>query len=177
LIEDLRTLRRKIESGEARPLSLKERIQGALGRLADVKPSEYAWLAGGVLALAFAFYLLTARVGVGSLIPLGIIGLFGYRHIRHQPRRVIEGFVRKVARLPEVRFIACQDRRITVGIDRDAGQLYGRINQQLSACNRKLFFGEPLSVVIRSDLTEEETRQWLAAPGVHHVRENAAEGD
>ena len=166
-----------MESGDARPLSLKERLQGAFGRLRDVKPSEYAWLAGGVLAVAFAFYLLTARVGAGSLIPLLIIGLFVYRHIRHQPRRLIEGFVRKVARLPEVRFIACQDRRITVSIDRDAGQLYGRINQQLSVCNRKLFFGEHMSVVIRSDLTEEETRQWLAAPDVHYVRANAAQGD
>jgi hypothetical protein len=134
-------------------------------------------LAGGVLALALAFYLLTARVGVGALIPLAIIGLFVYRHIRHQPRRVIDEFVRKVARLPEVRFIACQDRRITVGVDRDAGQLYGRINKQLSICNRKLFFGEPMTAVVRSDLTEEETRQWLAAPGVHYVRENAGKGD
>jgi hypothetical protein len=40
-----------------------------------------------------------------------------------------------------------------------------------------LFFGEPTTVVIRSDLTEEETRQWLAAPGVHYVRENAGEED
>jgi hypothetical protein len=87
----------------------------------------------------------------------------------------MEGFVRKVARLPEVRFIACQDRRITVGVDHAAGQLYARINKQLSACNRKLFFGQPLSVVIRSDLTAEETRQWLATPDVHYVRENEPE--
>src|SRR6266487_3606555 len=46
LIEDLRTLRRKMESGGALPLSLKERIQGAFRRLGDVKPSEYAWWAG-----------------------------------------------------------------------------------------------------------------------------------
>ena len=76
-----------------------------------------------------------------------------------------------------MRFIASKDQCITVSIDRDAGQLYGRINNQLSVCNRKLFFGEHMSVVIRSDLTAEETRQWLAAPGVHYVRANAAEGD
>ena len=90
-------------------------------------------------------------------------------------RRVFEGFVRKVARVPEVRFIVCRDRQITVSVDRAAGQLYARINNQLSACNRKLFFGEPMSVVIRSDLTPEETRQWLSAPGVHYVRENAGQ--
>jgi hypothetical protein len=87
----------------------------------------------------------------------------------------MDGFVRKVSRLPEVRFIACQDRRITVGVDQAAGQLYGRINKHLSACNRKLFFGDPMTVVIRSDLTAEEMRQWLAAPGVQFVRDNATQ--
>lgn len=179
LMEDLRTLRRKMESGQALPVSFKERIQGAFerlgGRLGDMKPSGYAWLAVSVLTLAFALYLLTAQVSAGFLITLVFIGLLVYRHIRHQSRRLMEGFVRKVRRLPEVRFIVCQDRRITVGVDRAAGQLYERINQHLSACNRKLFFGEPMSVVIRSDLTAEETRQWLAAPGVHYFRGDAAE--
>jgi hypothetical protein len=173
LLEDLRSLRRKMESGLALPLSFQERLRGALGRLAEAKPSAYAGLAGSAVALGFAFYLLTLRVGVGSLIPLGIAGLLVYRHIRHQPRRMVEEFVQKVARLPEVTFIACQDRRITVGIDRAAGQLYGRINKQLSNCNRNLFFGEPLSLVIRSDLTSEETRQWLGSPGVQYVRDES----
>ena len=177
LMEDLRTLRRKIESGQARPPSLKERLSDVLGRFMILKPSEYAWLAGGAFALAFVFYLLMTRVGVGLPIPLAVLCLLIYRRLRHQPQRLIDAFVRKVARLPEVRFIACQDRRITVGVDRDAGQLYGRINKQLSACNRKLFFGDPMSVVIRSDPTEAETRQCLAAPGVHYVRANAAEED
>jgi hypothetical protein len=179
LIEDLRTLRRKMESGQALPLSFMERIRSAFDRLGDrlgeVKPSGYAWLAVGALALVFAFYLLMLRVGVGALIPLAVAGLLVYRHLRHQPRRLLESFVRKVARLPEVRFIACEDRRITVGVDRAAGQLYGRINKHLSACNRKLFFGEPWTMVIRSDLTTEETHQWLATPGVHYVREAGTE--
>jgi serine/threonine protein kinase len=176
LMEDLRTLRRKIESGQARPPSFKERMSDTLGRFMHLKPSEYAWLAGGVVALAFVIYLIVQR-GADSLIALAIVSVFAYRFIRHQPRRVFEGFVRKVARVPEVRFIVCQDRQITVSVDRAAGQLYARINDQLSACNRKLFFGEPMSVVIRSDLTPEETRQWLSAPGVHYVRENAGQGN
>jgi hypothetical protein len=179
LIEDLRTLRRKMESGQALPLSFRERLRDAFDRLSyrlrDAKPSGYAWLAGTALALAFALYLLTLQIGVGSLIPLAIAGLLVYRHIRHQPRRLMEGFVRRVRRLPEVRFVACQDRRITVGVDRASGQLYERINKHLSACNRKLFFGEPMTVAIRSDLTVEETRQWLATPGVHYVREEKSQ--
>lgn len=179
LLEDLRMLRRKMESSQPQPLSFKERVQDVIGnlggRLGEIQPSGYAWLAGSTLVLAFAFYLLTANVGLGALIPLVIVGLLIYRHVRHQPRRLIDSFVAKTSRLPEVRFIVCQGRHITVGVDRAPGQLYGRIHKQLSACNRKLFFGEPLSVVVRSDLTAEESRQWLAAPGVNYVRGNSDE--
>lgn len=177
LIEDLRTLRRKMESGQASPLPLKEHARESFERLANLKRSEYVWLAGGFLVLALGLYLLTAHIGGNSFIALAIASLFIYRYIRHQPRRLCEQFVRNVARVPEVRFIACQDRRITVSVDRAAGHLYARINDQLNACNRKLFFGEPMSAVIRSDFTAEETRQWLSAPGVHYVRENTEWGN
>lgn len=175
LMEDLRTLRRKIETGQVRPPSLKERIFEALGRFTKLKPWEYAWLASAVVVLAFVLYLLMTRTGSAYPIPLAVICLLLYRRIRHQPQRLAETFARKVALLPEVRIIVCHDRRIMVNVDRAAGQLYARINRQLSACNRKLFFGEPMSVVVRSDLTAEETRQWLSAPGVQYVRESAAQ--
>jgi hypothetical protein len=166
-------LRRNLESGQTSRLSLKEHASQALSRFMSLKPSEYAWLLGGALALAFIGYLLMSQSGTVFPIPVLAMCLLLYRRIRNQPQRMVETFVRKVSRLPEVHFIACQDRRITVGVDRATGQLYTRINDQLNACNRRLFFGEPMTLVIRSDLTPEETRQWLAAPGVKYVRDNA----
>ena len=68
--------------------------------------------------------------------------------------------------------IAVQDHRVTVVVDRAVGQLYGRINSQLGACNRKLFFGEPLSVSIRHDMTTSETHTLLTSTGVHYVRDD-----
>ncbi len=171
LMEELRTLRRKIESGQARPPSFKERVSHSLARFMNLKPSEYLWLVGGALALVVGLYLMTGHGGMDSLISLAVIGLLLYRRFRHQRQRLVDTFVRKVSPLPEVRIIACQDRRIMVCVDRAAGQLYARINRELSNCNRKLFFGEPMSVVIRSDLSAEESRQWLSAPGVQYVRE------
>jgi hypothetical protein len=114
---------------------------------------------------------LMTHTGASFPIPLLVACIFVYRRIRHQPERMVEAFVRKVAPLPEVRFIVCQNRRIVVSVDRTVGQLYSRINKELSTCNRKLFFGEPMNVVVRSDLTAAETRQWLTSPGVQYVRE------
>ena len=105
---------------------------------------------------------------------MAIISLLIYRRIRNQPRRMLDLFVRKVARIPEVRFLVCVDRKVTVGVDRAVGQLYGRINNQLNYCNGKLFFGQPFSVAIRHDLSADETRQMLEGPGVQYVRDDAA---
>jgi len=177
LIEDLRVLRRETESGLVRRFSLKERVGDTFDRLTHLRPSEYVWLAGGILAVAGFIYLLVANVGLlFPLIPFAFIGLLIYRDIRNKPRKMLDLFARKVAKIPEVRFIVCEDRKITVCVDRAVGQLYGRINNQLNYCNRKLFFGQPLSVVIRHDLSADETRQMLTGVGVRYVRDDAVQG-
>jgi tRNA A-37 threonylcarbamoyl transferase component Bud32 len=170
LAQELRQLRRHTESGRARPPSLQERVSDAVTRLRQLKPSQYAWLVGALGATAAGVYLLASNVSLGSLVFPAIVGLLAYRHFRHHSQRMLELFVRKVARVPEVRVIACQDRRITVVVDRAVSQLYGRIHTQLNECNRKLFYGQPLSVAIRHDLTDAELRQLLSGPGVHYVR-------
>lgn len=173
LLEDLRVLRRETESGLARTVSVKESIGETLDRLRQFKASEYAWLAGGILAVAGVIYLLSANVGLlYPLLPFAFIGLLIYRNIRNQPRKMLELFVRKVSKAPEVRFIVCEDGRITVCVDRAGGQLYGRINAQLNHCNRKLFFGQPMSAVIRHDLSADDTRQLLTGAGVQYVRDD-----
>jgi len=174
LIEDLRVLRRETESGMARLISVRERIGDAFERLTHLKPSEYAWLGAGILAVGCVIYLLFVNVGMlFQLVLFAFIGLLIYRHIRNQPRKVLDLFVRKVAKIPEVRFIFFEEGKITVGVDQAGGQLYGRINNHLSYCNRKLFFGNPMSVVIRHDLSSEEIRQMLAGAGVQYVRDDA----
>jgi serine/threonine protein kinase len=176
LVQDLRQLRRHTESGRARPPSVQERLMDAVTRVKRLKPSQVVWFVGAMGATAVGVYLLVANVSVGSLVLPAIVALLVYRHLRHQPQRMLERFVRKVARIPEVRVIACQDGRISVVVDRNISQLYGRIHHQLNDCNRKLFYGQPMSVSIRHELTEAELRQLLSGPGVQYVREEKARG-
>ncbi len=124
--------------------------------------------------MAGIVYLWSANGGLlFPLLPLAVTGLLIYRKIRNETRKMLELFVRKVAKIPEVRLIVFENGKITVGVDRAVGQLYGRINGQLNHCNRKLFFGPPMSVVIRENLSTDETRQLLAGTGVQYVRDAA----
>ncbi len=174
LVQELRALRRDTESGKASTFSLRRRIVEALTQLPQLAPRQYGWAAGALIVLGVILYLILTNVSLGSLIGLTIVALLVYRHVRNRPQRILEQFVRKVRNVPEVRLITVQDRKITVVVDRPVGQLYGRINAQLSTCNRKLFFGDPLSVVIRHELTVSETHTFLTSTGVQYVRDDVA---
>lgn len=173
LSQELRQLRRDTESGRARSVPLPQRFLGIARRIAALEPAQYGWLAAGLVVTAIVVYLLIVNLSVGTLVFLVIFSLLAYRRVRHQPQRVLEAFVRKVARIPEVRVIVCQEGRITVVVDRAVHQLYGRIHNRLNDSNRKLFFGRGMSVTIRHDLSPDETRQLLNGPGVHYVRDDA----
>jgi hypothetical protein len=131
------------------------------------------WLAGGVLAVGGLIYQLFSKSGgLIPLISLSFAGLLVYRNVRNQPRHMLDTFVRKVAKIPEVRFIFSENGRITVGVDRPVAQLYSRINGHLSACNKKLFFAEPMSLVIRHDLEPAEVRRMLSSTSARYVRDD-----
>lgn len=176
LAAELRALRRDTESGMARPASFRERMGDLLEGFGRLKPAQYAWLGVFAVGIGGATYLLYSGVGLGGFMFLGFVGLMTYRNLRHQPHRLQELFVRRIAKLPEVRLITFADGTFTVVVDRPSGQLYGRINGQLGACNRKLFFGHPMGVIIRADASRDEVRQLLASPGVLHVRDDVAAG-
>jgi hypothetical protein len=174
LIRDLRVLQRETASGRARMLPLHERLTDALRRLAHLKRSHYLWLLGGLaVVVVVVFYLPPRQRGWLPLLTQVVTVLLLYRFVRRQPQRMLESFVRKVSKIPEVSLVVAQDRKFVVVVDRPASQLYGRINQLLNTHNRKLFFGDPLSVTIRHDLTVEQKGQLLATPGVQFVREEA----
>jgi hypothetical protein len=173
LAEDLRRLRRDTEAGQARSVSWPGRAREWARRFTGLQPTQYAWLAGGIVATTIVVYLLATNVSAGTLVFLAVLALFLYRRVRHQPQRVLEAFVRKVARIPEVRAVVTQDDRITVVVDRAVNQLYGRIHEELDKRNRELFFSKGMSVTLRHDLAEDELRQLLNGPGVRYVRDQA----
>jgi tRNA A-37 threonylcarbamoyl transferase component Bud32 len=174
LASDLRSLRRDTESGMARPSSFRERMGDLLERFGQLKPGQYVWIGVFGVGIGGATYLLYSGLELGGLIFLGFAGLMTYRNLRHQPQRLREWFVRRMGKLPEIRLITFADNTFTVIVDRPSGQLFARINRQLNTCNQKLFFGHPMSVIIRADATREEIRQLLASPGVQHVRDDVA---
>ena len=173
---DLKLLRRDIESGRAPAPAWRDRLGDVALSLRRVRPGQYAWLGGGGLALGAVVYAGTSRLGWTGLAALVAAGLLLYRYLRNRPLELKAALARRVSRYPEVRFITAVGQDLTVVVDRPAAHLYARIDRETNACNKKLFFGPPLTVTVRSDLPAAERERRLNEPGVCYVRNDLAGG-
>ncbi len=174
LVNDLKTLKRDLDSGVTRAVPLGDRLREQLESIRHLKPSSLAWVAAGAGVLAIALYLLLSKRfgGTGSVIAILVIGLLIYRRFRHGTQRMLSRFAARIGKFPEVRLITCQHRSVTVVVDRMQAKIYVRINSMLEAMNKKLFFGEPITVSVRDDVPQDELRRMLQQPGILYVRDD-----
>jgi serine/threonine protein kinase len=171
LASDLKVLRRQTEAGLAHHISWRQRALDLWDEVSHLPRSQYLWYGIGLVIAVLALSLSLAKIGAGGLVFLTVAALLVYRHIRNRPLRVQEMLVRRISKLPEVRLITLQKRQFNVVVDRPVAQLYGRINGLLQSANRELYHGEPLTLSVLHDLTDEQLHQLLTSPGVHYVRE------
>jgi serine/threonine protein kinase len=174
LAEELRTVRRDTETRPALWSAWQRRLSEFWQQSRHLPVSSYAWFLFWAVALGVTLFLSVSRIGLGGVVLLALAGAFLYRYVRNRPQRIQDGFVRRVARIPEVRLVVFQGRQATVAVDRPAAQLYNRINAELRAWNRKLFAAPPMSVAIAHTLPDDAYQKLLAGPGVQYVREDRA---
>ena len=126
----------------------------------------------GIAAVIALSWLVLSRWDLPVIIVVGVAALFGYRRIRNRPRRLLNRFITKVGKMPEVRMITRDDRQVTVIVDEAAAKTYVRINAWMDKINEKRFFGEPFTVSVRDELSADELRSLLQGPGVRYVRDD-----
>ncbi len=179
LAGDLKAVQREIESGVSSKAPLAVQLQERWQALRDRTLGEWLLPAIVVLvALAVAVSLLVTRshdFGPSAFM-MGLAGLFVWRRVRNRRLRLGRSFVRKVAKMPEVRLVALDGLRFTVLADRAQARTYVRANALIDSINASMFFGEPFTLVVRDQLAPEDERALLSGPGVLYLREEAPEG-
>lgn len=171
LEEDLEKLKEVLETGSQRPVTIHERLDAAREWLRYSIPFG---VTGGLVALAvmgLLVYLILLRFDVGSLVLLLLIGLPVYRFVRNRRRRMVQRFVAKVSKMPEVKVITARENLLTVIVEHATASLFLRINSLTETLNGKLFYGDPLQVAVRDDLDADALQSVLREPGVRFVRE------
>ncbi len=174
LATDIRTVQREIESGITSRAPLVERLQQRWLSLRDRPLAEWILPAGVVLALVVALVVVVMVKGsfsIGSLIVPGFMALFAWRRFRNRRIRLAHKFVRKAAKIPEVRMVSLEGMRLTILADRAQARTQVRANALLDAINRSMFFGDPFTLVIRDAGNPDEERAVLSGSGVLYARE------
>jgi serine/threonine protein kinase len=174
LVEDLKALKRDLDSGVTRSVPIGERLREHFRFLDTVKTSKLAWIevaAAAVLILA-GLILFRDSIRFWPTLLLVCAGLFAYRKFRNRTRRFLNRFAAKVGKFPEVRLITCRQRSITVVVDKVQAKSLLHINSLVDSMNKKFFFGEPMTASVRDDVPPEELRRMLQQPGILYLRDD-----
>jgi len=175
LAGELKAVQREVESGISSKVPLGVRLKDQLRSLADLTPREWVpTVVGAAILLALLALLFVRSTGdvMPGLIMIGGGGLLAWRRFRNRQRRLVRKFVAKARKLPEVRVIAHEGRKISVVSDKALARTYVRLNAILDGVNGSMFFGEPFSMSVRDDVAADEEKALLQAPGVVYVRED-----
>lgn len=172
LADDLRRLKREIESGIHRSSPVSGTFQRMIDWLKFSLPFGFKGIAGLGVILILAAIVIFAKINYWTLGAYALILLFIYRYIRNRKSRMLNKFTIKVSQYPEVRVISLREDQIMVIVDQAKAGLYLRINSLVDAVNKKLYFGTPVKAAVRDDLSSEEFQRILREPGVMYVRED-----
>lgn len=175
LAHDLRSVKRSILTGRSSRFSLSKWLGEEWQVLRQVKGGEYVLYGMGIVGACLVFLFTDIQIHFGSIFFFTLMFLILFRHIRHQPYRVLEKFVRTINRYPEVMLVRVQQSEITVILEQVSSKLYDRLNQQLSKTNQRLFFGEPYRMCILQQNQDTDFRSMLNLPGVRYVRQDVLE--
>jgi serine/threonine protein kinase len=174
LAGDIKAVQRELESGISSRTPIATRLREQWQSWRDRPIGEWILPAAGILAVAailVTFVVMRRVEGFSSLIVPGIVGLLLWRRFRNRRRRLGSKFVKKAAKIPGVRIVSLDGMRLTVVSDSTQARTYVRLNALLDSVNRRMFFGDPFTMVIRDAATPEDERALLSAPGVLYVRE------
>lgn len=173
LIRDLKRLKHTLETGSQPALTLRDRLYSFTEWARFSTPSGLLGTAGLVLIGGLLGWLFFAEERLGSLILALILLLPLYRFIRNRKARMLRRIVSKVSKQPEVRAVLVTGDLMTVVSDDAKAHFYIKVNSLVETANRKLFYGDPIQVAIRTNPSDEEMTALLSEPGVRYLRADA----
>lgn len=172
LAADLKNLKRDIESGVLRPLSVEHKLQGLMERIKHtITNIPFNVVIISAIAV-LVFLILFFNLQWGNLLWPAIVGLIVYRYIKNRKNRMVKGFVKKISRFSEISIINLKENQINIFVDRAQAKHYVEINNIMDNINRKLYFGKPLQVSIKADLTADQLQPILMESGIVYVRDD-----
>jgi len=176
-VTDLKHVKREIDSGVASGAPVGERMKGWTRQWASGY-SKRGLIWGSIIGSIFLSVVVLSiirgsGISVPGVIMTLLVGLWIYRRFRNRRQREMRRFVKKASGMREVRLVSFTRGQFTVVAENPTARTYVKLNALLESANTRLYTGEPMSLVVRENLPQEETTRILSSPGVQFVRDDA----
>lgn len=169
VVTELKVVRRELESGVTGGQPLLDRARSwARGLTAR----GAIWIAiGGFAAGAFLVGVVFSRgrFNFGPVIALAFAGAYFYRKFRNRRVDAVAKFGKRAAKLSEVRLVTANGSNILVVVHHPTAKTYVKLNSLLARANSGLFHGEPFTLSVRENVSQEERVTLLSSPGLQYA--------
>ena len=169
VVVELKTVRRELESGVSSGQPLLNRVRGWTRGLTG---RGTLWVAvAGFAAGAFLVGVVFnhRRFNMGPVFALVFFGAIAYRKFRNRRIDALAKFGKRVAKVNEVRLVSAKGTNILVVVDRPTAKTYLKLNSILAQTNSGLFHGEPFTMSVRENVSQEERVTLLSSPGLQYA--------
>jgi len=172
-IGDLRKVKRQIDTGASMAMPFLERFRPATdGIKLGVLSTR-----GAIVAIIWTLILGTLLVtvlsngaGIWGAFPFIVIGLIVFNHFRRRRRSMVNRFVKKARKQKEIQLISWDDDNFVVAIEGAAARSYVKLNAILEGVNDRHYYGPPMTMEVRENLSDAELRELAAGSPVRYLR-------
>ena len=177
-VHDLRGVRRELDSGVSGRTPIFDRLRLDRLHLDHLRAAAGGLTVPGLLlvgsVILISLIILIPSLGqgkLGGLIPVAILSLILYGHMRQRHNQIIRRFSKKASKLKEVRLVAYRDGGFTVFADHPTAKTFVKLNAALESANNGLYQGEPMTLSVRENATEAEVREAVTQSGIRYFRD------
>ena len=124
-----------------------------------------------ILLVSLLLTVVSNDGGFAGVMPFLIVGLIVYGRVRGPRRKQAQRFVRKASKLKEVVVVGMQSNEFVVACRGTKASTHVKLNALLDAANGGLYYGEPFTMTVRTEVPAAEIQAMPSRLSVHFVRE------
>ena len=168
-VEDLKKVKREIDSGVSRGMPILERLR-LLPRGLSPRGAMVIGI-WGIVLITFTVLILAEGGGPAGILPFLITGILVGVHVRRRRQSLEKAFVKKARKLQEVRLVTVDRGSFLVAAENPPARTFVKLNAILESVNEKLYYGAPFRMTVREDASDDDLRALARNTSVRFLRE------
>jgi serine/threonine protein kinase len=173
-VEDLKKVRREIESGVTTSMPMLERLRFLSQVRLPKNTTPRGLLVIGfwsIVAVSLGLTVLVSGGGVPGVMPFLVLGVIVAAHVRGRRRSLVGRFIKRAKKMKEVRLVSYENGVLTVIAHEPKARTYLKLNAMLHSANSGLYQAPPFTMVVRENVPDDEIRTLVMHTSTMYLRD------